>query len=293
LECTEKYRDIIIPGAAFGGGDIVLKQMCTPSGAFGGGTLYGSDLVRFVFVDEAGIGKNEPVSVVVGLIADADKHIQRTETALRKLLLNVPVSIRENFTFHVKDMMGDKYEAVWPFLDRIAMVKALVALPREIGLAIAFGAVNREISDTGFAATGMSKVQADHAIAFIVCLAAADRHIQEHGSSIEIGQIVVEDTQEMRDRLKLAVKSLAQLPVGHIYYDDCSIERLRSSPYFVGKKDDRMLQIADACAYALKRYLCGDTYGDDYIELMIGGMPTIDYRQDKVVSAVFFGRNNE
>ena len=53
--------------------------------------------MRFIHVDEAGTSEHEPVTVVVGLIVDADKQLMIAEAAIEELLLSVPKEFRRKF----------------------------------------------------------------------------------------------------------------------------------------------------------------------------------------------------
>ena len=59
--------------------------MSTPRRALFGGLLWGDAAMRFIHVDEAGTSEHEPVTVVVGLIVDADKQLMIAEAAIEAL----------------------------------------------------------------------------------------------------------------------------------------------------------------------------------------------------------------
>jgi len=54
------------------------------SKALGGGELYGSNIVKIAFIDDAGTAsiKKEPFMILAGIIVDGDKDIQRIEQKL-------------------------------------------------------------------------------------------------------------------------------------------------------------------------------------------------------------------
>src|SRR5205809_1008760 len=94
------------------------------SKAFFGGPLWGDHLVRFVFMDEAGTSAHEPVTVVVGLIADADKHVVSAEAAVLEALGAVPAQFKDGFVWHATQVFGDaKFQDDWSLTDRLRLLK--------------------------------------------------------------------------------------------------------------------------------------------------------------------------
>ena len=68
--------------------------------AFGGGKLAGHQLVRFVFLDEAGISKHEPYAVVAGVMVHGDTQVIPLEEHLNALIQkHIPEENRDGFVF--------------------------------------------------------------------------------------------------------------------------------------------------------------------------------------------------
>ena len=257
------------------------------SRAFGGGILWGDKPVRYVFVDEAGTSAMEPVTVVVGLIADADSHVMNAEAMALELLGSVPPQHKEGFVFHATQVFGDKkYQADWSMTDRLYLLKGMMSIPRRIGMAITVSAWWRSNYGEG-KEVGLSQSQLDHLKAFEFCLTVADRNIRRHAGPREVATVVAEDVPEMRRHLKavprvwrdnpmhidaeMLRKTSKDVEAGHMVQSgELRITRIRNSVHFVEKAEDPLVQVADACAYGFRRYFAKEKFGDDFAEAILG-----------------------
>lgn len=173
------------------------------SRAFGDGLLWGDQPVRYVFVDEAGTSAPEPVTVVVGLIADADNHVMSAEALALEVLGGVPPQHKDGFVFHATQVFGDvKYQSGWSMSDRLLLLKSMMSIPRRIGMAITVAAQWRNAVQYDDL-TRLSQSQFEHVMAFGLCLTVADRNIRRHAGPREVATVVAEDVPEMRRFLKV------------------------------------------------------------------------------------------
>jgi hypothetical protein len=91
-----------------------------------GGLLWGDLPVRFVYTDEAGTSANEPTTIVVGLIVDADNQLMTAEAAINEILGAVLSKFREKFIFHATDVWGsEKYREEWTVPIRLAQTHTI------------------------------------------------------------------------------------------------------------------------------------------------------------------------
>jgi hypothetical protein len=259
------------------------------SRAIFGDRLWGDRLMRFVYMDEAGTSANEPMTVVVGLIVDADAQLMDTEAAIREVNDGVPTAFRDGFVFHADAIWNDpKYRAEWSMADRLAVLKRMMALPRRLKVPIAFSLVRRDGSRVPPGKPGqMSAAQFEHAMAFGFCVARADKYIRERAEPKEIGSIVAEDVPEMRRFLKAAVQvwrdnpttlppgavqlTLEEQKLGYVKQEsEFRVSRIRKSVLFVEKNEDPLTQLADAIAFGLRRYHCELDLGADLATAIFG-----------------------
>lgn len=261
------------------------------SRAFGGGLLWGERLVRFVFMDEAGTSAHEPVTVVVGLIADADKHVLSAEALALEAIGAIPPQFADGFVFHAMQVFGDKrYHEEWSLQDRLILLQNMMAIPRKIGLGLVISTHWRgsvDYSGREIRKLGLKPHQEDHLIAFSQCVCVADRSIRWYGGASEVASIVAEDVPEMRRFLRkvpelwrknpinLLPQNLRQTPADleagySTQSGEMRVTRIRNSVHFVEKADDPLVQVADACAYGLRRYFAGEKFGPEFARAILG-----------------------
>jgi hypothetical protein len=271
-----------------------------------GGRLWGDRLVRFLYMDEAGTSAKEPITIVVGLIVDADAQLMDAEAAIREVNDGVPNVYRDGFVFHADAIWSDKkYRAEWSMPDRLALLKRMMALPRRLRIPIAFGFVRRSRPLPANAVGKISAAQLHHAQAFAYCVARADKFIREHAGVKEIGSIVSEDVPKMKHFLKRAVNIFRDNPLilppliaqptqeeqrlGYMRQEsEFRISRIRKSILFVEKDEDPLTQLADAVAFGLRRYHCELDFGEDFARAIYGeSLPPLEDFATEVSSGVW------
>jgi hypothetical protein len=263
-----------------------------------GDILWGSALVRFVYVDEAGTSENEPVTIVVGLIVNADEQLMFAESVVEEALGSVPSKLRDGFVSHAMEVWSSpKYRDDWAMSDRLRFLKTMMGLPRRLKLPILLGLVRRSSEvPPEMASKGISRAQYHHILAFWMCVSQADRYMRDHAGLSEVGTVVAEDVPEMRKYLRKLPKMFTDdptiLPPGTLqptqeeqglgYIKQSSevfrISRIRRSIHFVEKQDDPLLQLADACAFGFRRYFSEQQHGRDFVLAILDQEPVLaDY----------------
>lgn len=248
--------------------------------------------MRFVFIDEAGTSATEPVTVVVGLIVNADTQLMSAEAAVAEVLGAVPARFKKDFVFHATDIWNSrKYRDGWSTSDRLALLHSMMRLPRRLGISISMGMVRRDWKPTS-ELKGFSRAQCHHFHAFCACVSRADKYIRDHADPREVGAVVAEDVPDMRTLLKLVPKILRENPTnllqdqviptkaerdaGYITQQtDTRVTRIRDSVHFVEKQNDPMLPLADACAFGLRRYFSELDTGKDFVRSILGAEPEL------------------
>ncbi|ACT50853.1 DUF3800 domain-containing protein [Methylovorus glucosotrophus] len=252
--------------------------------------------MRFIFMDEAGTSAKEPVTVVVGLIADADKHIHAAEKLVKETLGSVPPQFQDGFVFHATQVFGDrKYQESWSMTDRLHLLKCMMSIPRKIGMSITISAHWRGSVDYNLGSqSSLSPDQFEHLMAFSTCLAISDRNIRRHGRPTETAFIVAEDVPAMRKYLKNSASSYRDRPLyippellrttskdeaaGYMTQSgELRITRIRNSVHFVDKAEDPLVQLADACAYGCRRYFAKEKFGNEFVDSILGSHRLIEH----------------
>ncbi|UPJ30297.1 DUF3800 domain-containing protein [Bradyrhizobium sp. CW1] len=246
--------------------------------------------MRYIYLDEAGTSAKEPVSVVAGIIVHADQQYVLAEQRLQQLLQMVPPELRGDFVFHAKSVWGDhSLREAWPFEDRLEYLKRMMAIPRELGLAVTIGIVRRSWEIPSIVAMPKEKFQ--HLMAFFHCIAKADKYIRDYAGEFEVATVVAEDVDGVKEHMRLVLKALRdpqfteamQLGPEHLKptQEELSrgmslqeavhkIERVRDTVHFVSKADGPLLQLADACAFAFRRLFAEQSHGKEFVRAVLG-----------------------
>jgi len=263
-----------------------------------GNTLTGDKAVRFVFVDEAGTSLTDDHIVVVALTVNADSQLGMAERLFREMALAVPGPVRGNgdFVFHATDIWHDhSLRDKWAMADRNAYLKAVMSIPRRLGIPISVAVTQRNFysqyynaDDIQSMGDGWTLDKIEHAITFAYCITRADKFIRDRCHPNEVATLVAENVDGMRGRLKRTLRmtksNFRTLPPDGLkknqrerslgYFTQESqvyATRIREPMHFVEKGDEILVQIADACAYGIRRYFCEkDTFGDQWIKAIIG-----------------------
>ena len=238
-----------------------MSAISRPLAIFGG-PLEGSSQVRYIFIDEAGTSEREPISVVAGIIVHADEQCVPAEAKVAEVLEAIPTKFREAFpVFHAKKIWGsDLFRDEWTLEDRKKVLMDMMSIPKEIGMPISFGLVSREAVVPPDAMIRNTAAQAHHALALQNCLGEADRWMKHSAKSNEIATVIAEDVPESKRLLKFVARWSTKSP------GEYQISRIRMPIHFVTKGEEPLLQIADACAFGIRRYISKYSHGEDFLQ---------------------------
>ncbi|MBI1649063.1 DUF3800 domain-containing protein [Hyphomicrobium sulfonivorans] len=240
-------------------------------------------MTRFVYVDEAGISNpaHEPFIVVAGVIVHADKQLNELEQRLQRLVeRHIPADLRDGFVFHATELFNGggkvfcRADERWQLAKRLEIAHELASIPAKMKLPLAFGIVQRAHWPLTFDAAGMSgkeRAVGQHVTAFMTCAMQVEMWMRVNTSN-EVTMLIVEDNEQARKiikdtqnqhRLTSAVDGFG--PEERKYFP---FKKIKSSPLFEQKRDSPALQIADFCAYVMKRRAMNDTRYGDLISLL-------------------------
>lgn len=252
--------------------------------------------VRFIYLDEAGTSENEPVAVVAGVFVDADRRYKIVEKYIASLIeKHVPPEKRRGFSFHAKELVGGggkvfprsnppdpvqdqrRLDALWD----VARITRQFSLPIVIGWCRKDAPVVEQVMANFRRTHGNNERKArikkavfTHQMAYTQCLIAAELYMRDIAKPGEVAVCVAEDGSAANNAIK-ASHYIAQdpelvpfLPRGaeKIY----PISFVVDTVHFAKKHEAKMLQIADVCAYAVRRYLNGQKLGAELMEALSG-----------------------
>jgi hypothetical protein len=240
-----------------------------------GGPLEGTAPVRFIYVDEAGTARHEPMTIVVGVLVHADAQWKITAKAILEAHKKVPEKFRPEgyFISHATDIWGSpKYRPEWSREDRMSFLCELMGIPWKLQLALAYAAVTRkETPLLHNPEVNLTKEQTDHVAAFGTCLGLADHYMREQCWPNELATVVAEDLPEMRANLRGIMHSFQRNPPVFGDSPALPITRVVDTVHYAAKKDALILQVADACAFGLRRYFSGQSSGEDFARAISPG----------------------
>jgi hypothetical protein len=267
--------------------------------SFSRGPLSGYDVVRLVYFDESGISnaRDEPHVIVAGIIIEADKQYLALEAHLAQLAEDwVPSDKAAEFVaFHAVELFnGGKIfrRPEWIIDKTLPIIRRLLKTPVRFDLPIIYGLCNREgrVRD----APGLKNTKADHLEAayqwaFLLALIRTNEWMRKNARPEELAMVIVEDNDQMRTALK-RVQFWLQYPdrvipelARHI-----PLEKIIESILFAKKDESSILQVAEICAYAMKRAAANKSHADWLLGTLVpcihwGPIVTDDPVRDAVI----------
>lgn len=251
--------------------------------------------MRNIYTDEAGTSAKEAVSVVVALIVDPDTRWFPVVAALAALYQDIPSQYRSGFAFHARRLFGQNKYPGWSYEDRKAFMRRVMTLPSKFDIPIALGATRRgRVDSSKWPEKKMNAAQVDHLWAFTLCIGMCNQHLAD-ACPDELGQVIAEEIPEMHRYLRKSVNLLrgrplvldldprvSDNPTTHTFRSDRIIDEV----HFLDRSNAPFLQIADACAFGLRRYITGyDT--DDFAKAVLGREETGLLNDFDLYSALF------
>jgi len=238
--------------------------------------------MRLVYLDEAGISNpaHEPFLVVAGVVVNADRQFKLIEQHLDSLVEKyIPKAKRSGFAFHAMELFhGNRNfdRASWPLETRLEILDALVQIPAKFDLPICFGVTDREdLSKRNGPNTPAALVeQIAHGHAYGKCVSQIEV-VMRATAQDEVAMLIAEDREQVRNVLKFAQAVLTGRPPRSFENaaDDAGLyespmrfilplQRIVETIHFAQKSESSLLQIADVCAFVIKRHFAKSSHAD-------------------------------
>lgn len=227
--------------------------------------------MRLVYLDEAGVSNpaQEPVLVVAGVIVNPDRQWKELEAYFRDLAHALfPDDDPYRFVFHAKDIFhgsGPFDRSRWPRRERMKILAQLAQVPRLFDLPIAIGALDRvETLKTLQKEFPQAPDKSSHAFIHTSTFIDAISCVQfwmEKNALDENAMLIAEDVPELKSLFRNVHESYTDptLTSGGAFRAPNVIDAV----HFAQKSASLLLQIADHCAFIIKRKLMGKTDVDD------------------------------
>jgi hypothetical protein len=236
--------------------------------------------MKIAFLDESGHSHREPFTIVAGIVIDPDRQWHDISARLDSLRERVPIEFRKYFIFHASDLeFGGKYRERWPANERHSILGEILEIPREFGAVLVMGLFkkteNLEARKSWDQKQKLDNSLTTHAVAYFLCMKAIDSFLKRHCAEREYAMVVAEQRREAHSTI-LGVHRLVRSQelisrwVPDFAQEELPAIRLKVTPAFAAKQDEPLLQIADACAFALQRHLNNSYRSEELIESLFG-----------------------
>lgn len=243
--------------------------------AFGGGPLCGTRLVRFIYLDEAGVSEHEPITVVAGLVVHADSQLNQLEQAVTDVIArHVPEEHRHSFILHATDLFSSAKKFAhlgWDLQKRLEVLDDVLRIPGAMKLPIAVGYVRHRPEAQYSIAINR------HMVAMAIALERVEDFLRSHHED-EIAIAISEDTPSSRRWLRALQNGMRggsfQLPT-----QTGAIKKIKDALHFAQKDESPALQVVDACAFTFARWLKQAPHHQRQISTLTGKFDTSDLRE--------------
>lgn len=255
--------------------------------------------MRILYLDEAGIGKleSDPILVVAGVLINADEQWVSLSERLSTILKEAtPPGVPVPAHFHAKDVFHGTREFprnTWSEERRIALLRSVGSLPAEFDVPVVWAHMDRR----KFAEEHPNSSPVEHttdcySVATIACLLKTEVLMRALGKKTEVASVMLEQNAELQKRIPSLVTFLKDpgedvdqlipnwrgcIPPRHII----------DAPACQPKTASNILQLADYCAFAIKRKLQGAKRSEDLTDPIAPQLLTLRDSEDVTVSPMW------
>ena len=233
--------------------------------------LLGHNLVRLLYLDEAGSDRGASTLIVAGVLVHGDRDWPEINRRMDRVIEKyVPPADRGDFIFHAKDVFHgagyfNRTKPEWANRDRrLNLMSDFADIIDELHIPIVAGGYKKHGFGSGISEIAEAlpdhKENLIHNMAAMDCMIWADRWL-EHFAPSEMATVVHEDgtkakrliknsvllarNEHLLDRWGLSVEARQEVGL--------PLNRIIDTVHFVDKQGARLLQLADLCAFTLGR----------------------------------------
>ncbi|MCH7499025.1 MAG: DUF3800 domain-containing protein [Nitrospinae bacterium] len=217
-------------------------------------------MMRTVYLDEAGADNESPVIVLAGFIVENEEHEKRISLCIEKLIsLYIPEEDRADFAFHAMDIyQGTGYfedRDKWSVSTRVNILENLLNIFFKSRTCICYNYIFDE----------NLKNKSD--IKHILCHALLSLDLDGYMKRLHPEEkycIVAEDGPSVKNKIKKTNEILLNPDdkFKAILGGRVPVQDTLFSFDFCKKTDSNLLQLADALAYVIKRYVQNKEYSE-------------------------------
>lgn len=233
--------------------------------SFGGGPLEGNRWVRVLYLDESGIGnlRKDPYLCVAGVLIDADTQWMPISNDLAEIVAQAtPEGVARPPFIHAKDVYhgsGAYHRDKWPAENRIDVIAGVSGIPAKYDVPVIWCAIDRrEHAEQHPDDTPQQHLIDLYCICVVTCLLQAEHYMRGLSDKSEVCSVVLEENREIQKRLpeimdwiRNAEQHADAVEPGLL--DIMPFRKIIDNPSSQPKSASSILQVADYCAFAIKR----------------------------------------
>ena len=249
--------------------------------AFGGGPLLGENLVRIVYMGEAGTSNDGQFVVVAGVIVHGDHQLTNVKAALRGLTeKHLPQDDWVKPVIHATDVYGgNKYfdeprKPEWTRPKRFAILRDIASIIEKNNLVPVFSLVPKDRYPLErFDGSAKDCLRFTVAVGYVSCLLEIDEWFGLNAKQ-ENCFMVYEDNQDIRGHIKAAQRYHQDPEIRHDLEPKLAhllpLKRIHEDPNFQEKRPSHPLIVADFVAFIVKRIMMEDAWALEFFEPWMG-----------------------
>ena len=234
--------------------------------------LSGRNLVRLLYLDEAGTTRSATFVAVSGVMVHGDHEWPEVTKRIDALIeRHVPALDRPGFIFHATDIFHgsgyfDRRKPEWATPDqRWPILVDLAAIIEELHLPIMLGGYQKDEFGIGMVElqqeTSSEKDAFIQNVSVVDCLLRADQWLDRYAPS-ELATVVHEDGTSAKPMIKRTLKGLRSTMTMDAFGVSQALRekfklplrRIIDTVHFADKVDAKPLQLADLCAFTFARF---------------------------------------
>jgi hypothetical protein len=229
--------------------------------------------VFYVYLDESGTGKiaAEPVTVVSGIILHADRDWAAARSKLGEVSELFAPGQAQLF-FHAKEILngGKRFPRdKWPEQVRHDLLYRLACIPKEMGLRVLYGQCNRVELMAERNASIKEATDTAYTVAILTCILQAEHFMRQNAQKEELATLVAEDGAGTKARVQRLFAhyndpDYVQRMQLNVLRQVLPLTRFVDTVHFAQKERAPLLQMADVCAYSIRRRIAGEPYSDRF-----------------------------
>jgi Protein of unknown function (DUF3800) len=219
------------------------------------------NLLRLLYLDEAGIDRGASHICVAGVIVHGDHEWPEIDRRIAALIDKyIQASDQLDFVFHTTDLFHgseyfDRRKPEWTRDIRNSILADIARIIEDLQLPVVFGQYEKDKFGAGVLSadeTTRKKAELMHRVAVIDCLLRADKWLARY-SPTEVATVVHEDGVPSKRLTEFTVRMLrsAENLAAEGFPDDVAqkiglpLKRIIDTVHFAEKSDARPLQLAD------------------------------------------------